>query len=804
MSIHLSRSVLRCILHETPISHRQCVYIASSRWRRVAPRTSVDISGAPRRLFWGFNSKPARTIKDVDILPGYEEMLELDKAIRMNVRTPPPEKLATAFKKFVARLEQFPEALPDRQVADLTTTYIYLQSNENELQPRLSTKELVSTLNILLPSSSEVEKSNNEGKLQLGGLLYEDVEKRIEKQKQSDLVTEKTSAAELGPLAGRYYATLLATYGRPRESRDLLLRDWDQYQRIEQHHHKKLRMWSIVLKGFAEQQDEEGLLQTLDELKTRDWPFNPFMQQYIVNAFARSENLEAAKRWYERPIETEESPKLATKLAIMRLCIKKNNIKIGQGIFDSLLEEEEPTKTSFDMILQWSAAMGKGVDTIEQMMTVMKRRLENTEDGGPDIETINGLIHIANLRDDTYTAERYMSLAHKWRIEPSAQTYLLQMEYRIKVNDFDGAKQAYKELQGYDVTAKRDLPLINQLIQRLAAQSKPDTETIMQYVEDLIERKARFEPETIASLCSIHLERNEMLDVVDLLQTHVYHLGDEQRKNICDVFLRFILNRSNQTAYTWDAYDVMRNFFTDTDSATRLTIMDNFFERRRPDMATHVFGHMRQMAIMSQRPDRDAYVRCFLGIANSKHDEALQTVHNMLKLDAEVEPDTKLLNAIMMAYIACARPGRALSYWDEIVYSREGPSLSSIEIALQACENMTFGDKNARDIWNRLKKYDIEITPRIYAAYAAALAGQGLTEEVLAMANGMEAVVGRAPDALMIGMIWNATNGEQRQEEIQNWAESNLPEAWAELQKLGTRRLRTQRRVYKIKRGVTP
>jgi ubiquitin-like modifier-activating enzyme ATG7 len=176
--------------------------------------------------------------------------------------------------------------------------------------------------------------------------------------------------------------------------------------------------------------------------------------------------------------------------------------------------------------------------------------------------------------------------------------------------------------------------------------------------------------------------------------------------------------------------------------------MHEFFNRRRTDMGIHVFGHMRQSQVKERRPTADIYVECFSGIAKSPDLKSLEIVHNMLKLDSQVEPNTRLYNALMLAYTACGEPHGALEFWDEIIHSREGPTYNSIQIALSACAVAPFGDRDARKIWERLQQFDIAVTKEIHEAYINALAGNGLMAEAKDLVTTMAATIDVQPDLM--------------------------------------------------------
>ena len=628
-----------------------------------------------------------------------------------------------------------PLPLEDIQASLAMVTFEHLQkTNSDEAGFGLSIEDLQTALKVLVYGRTGPESGARQ---QLARLLFAELILR------RDSYGAEGSCADFCNKAVTPFIQIMTYCGESSTARETLERYWQSD--LEQAGHLP---WKFVLKGFAKEQNDEELLRTVEIMQEHGVPFDNKVHQSIVVTFTQLNDLLRTKRWYMHPIADGSRPTSRTNVSVLRLCLLHKDFEWGQSIFETVLERQ-PDKESWDVILQWAAAKGKGVDEIDRMMEVMVRRNEKQgSKSRPNIETINGLIELANAENDSYTAERYVALAQKWNIHLDARTFLLQLDYRLKSGDVDGARSAYTQLQAYDIPDNNDVPLVNKLILALCYARRLDYGAIMGYVEDLSERKARFEPETVSALCIVHLNHNELHDMIDLLQTHAFHYGMGQRACIRDVLVDFCLDRSNATSRAWDAYSILRQIFSETGTNVRLKLMNEFFGRGRSDMAMHVFGHMRQQAIHEKRPDTNAYSQCLEGIANSRDLGSLETVHNMLKLDSEVEPDTKLYNALMLAYTACGEPRRSLEFWDDIVYSREGPTYDSIRIALKACEVAPFGERKARDIWGRLQRFEIEVNKEIYEAYIGALAGQAMFKETVQLINEMEAHIGYPPDAL--------------------------------------------------------
>lgn len=735
MRSQLTRQVFRQILNNEPHIHHSCCYGAKSsdQLRKFNRRAPHHVN---TRSLFGFSRKPPRETKEADLDPGFGTMLELTKMIKMQTRPPPASALVKAFSDFFWARQKVPTPLEEVQAKNAKTTFKHLQETYQDVAGfGLTTGDLQRALiaSMYLPQTGESTEHN-----QFARLLFAEIMKR----RESGLAAQDSKTA-LGQKDLLPFIQVLTLTGDSLDARDLLEEYW--LSDLEQGGRSP---WHRILKGFAKENNDGELLNTVTVMETHGVPFDAEAHQAITFYYAQKGDIEAVKKWYKHPISGGEMPLDHTNEFVLKLCIRHDELQWGNAIFKSMLEKT-PNQKSWNVVFQWAAANGKGVDEIERMMHVMVRR--NEERGSkarPDIETINGLVELANSKNDPYTAERYVALGHKWRLQPNAQTYLLQLDYRLKVGDIAGARAAYGRLQAEEVLESKDLPLINKLIVALCSAKSQDYEAIMRLVGDLNERKARFEPDTVAALSMLHLQREELHDLIDLLQTHTFHYGLEQRAAIRDVIMQFCLDRANSTSRVWDAYSILRTIFAETGIDIRTRLMNEFFARKRCDMACHVFGHMRQNPLKDQRPAGDTYVECLQGIARAGDPESLEMVHNMLKLDSEIEPNTRLYNALMLGYTACEMPSRSLQFWDDIVYSIEGPTYNSIQIALRACEAMPFGERPARDIWGRLKKFDIEVTKEIFAAYVGALAHQALFLEVVKLIDNMESETGCQPDAL--------------------------------------------------------
>ncbi|KAF2200472.1 hypothetical protein GQ43DRAFT_441557 [Delitschia confertaspora ATCC 74209] len=778
MPSHLTRVVFRSIIANKPVLYRGCLQ-RTSRPRIAFQHGSCVITHSQRRTFLNL-FKPERFVKPADLPTGLGKMMEYQQMVSIKARPPPPEEVAKAFVAFVSRNRTKNE---DNHIQTALLSFKYLQEHpRRDGKPWLTLPQLRQTMAQL---TREPDVPGN-AHLSLARLVHDEIKRRRDAASDDVLAQNQQEYKNTDCIQ---FIRLLCQNGATVEARQLLQ---SVYTGDEVSSKQNKEGWVYVIKGFAREDSRDELVKSVKKLRELSIPFTPKIQKVLVRYFVKKGDLEQAKRWYIEPVEHQSKavePSEGSHSAILTGCALAGDHAFGQKVIANLLKDM-PSKLEWDAIFLWSAAIGKGVDEVERMMKVMVRRSEELQKKTgqevirPDIDTINTLVEFAISRKDPYTAERYIALGERWGIPPSAKTFVMQMDYRLAANDIDGARTAYFGLQGEKIQ-EENAPAVNKLVQAMCNAKRYPFDDIMAIVDDLQERRLPFTPETVACLCLQHLRRGEAYDSADLLQTHAHHFSLKQRAYIRDQLVGFCQDRQNSTAEAWDTYSIIHNVFKETPREIRTKLMNEFFGRKRSDMGCHAFFHMRQNDNPDARATSDTYVHAFTGFARCKDAESLELVHNQLKLDLDTELDTRMRNALMLAYAAIGQNQRALEFWSEIVASKEGPTYNSIAIAFRSCEGMPFGDYFAKPIWQRLKEMDIEIDKEIFTAYLGALARNGLHDEALKMVATVKDEYGFAPDLFIVGNWFNATINVERQTKIEEWCKEHYPAAWAELEALG-------------------
>ena len=762
--------------------------------------------------------------------PGIEKMRELAKRERMQARMPPVEEVENAFNHLFQAKRRKGSTLTDTeaQLAAQSLRYILASRKTRDEQGQAVTdrppsrrREFPSrkTVDGVFVVLSDPSSGSSDAHVDLARMLYG------MELKGSSWLRSRALMAYIHTLSHSGQTTLAkdivlqyeqSTNGsqQAREKEEDLMDDDGELALNEQSEksYAAYVLWPILLRGFVQENNETEVRRVLSIIEAKE-AFGTSECADMIDFSIQRNDLNEMKRWWTLYLQannsatpTAENATARILLRIFKWCLTNNELDTGHKIVRDIMNSNPP-KPLWDATLFWAAGTKKSVDEIDRMLTVMEKSNESISDRSewrvPDIDTINGLVEFAISVNDPYMAERFIALGRDRSIEPNAKTLVLQMEYRLSVNDVDGALIAYKNLQAQDTSANEDLRTVNRLIVALCQSNRHDFDTIMNVAADLSDRRARFEAQTVSALSLLHLNRDESDDVIDLLNTHAFHYSSAERQNIRDAIRALCLDPKTPTSLVWSGYNVLKTVFDEMPRSERTELMTSFLDRERADMAVHVFQNMRTHSRADTFPAIDTYVAAFMGLAKLRDLESLEVIHNLLKLDYNIDTTTYLNNALMIAYTACGKPRIALGFWNDIVTSREGPTYNSIHAALRACEKAPWGDIRAKEIWELLRSRNVELDQSLWASYIAALAGNG---DVQAAIGTIEVATDKGEmevDEAILGNLYAAV-GNAKQVEVEEFARQRHPDVWRRLEEVGLEVDEEGSKSFKIDRKVGP
>ncbi|KAK3360127.1 hypothetical protein B0T25DRAFT_448735 [Lasiosphaeria hispida] len=728
-----------------------------------------------RRTFLNVFKAPPREVKEAEIEPGYETLLQFRSMETENARPPNRAGLVKGLRQFVNFKQRWGKPFNTTQAFLVTRLLRHLieTSPEDDVPENdLTRDDLRKALEAALHAPARTANANDY--VELSKMLYEELKLRDEESPDISADGGRGDNFELLLMA-------LTKYGAAEEAMERLDEHWPTLldERGVVKNEKNLWKWTLVLQGLAREGKEKELLQELQKADAAGAMFVPAVHKVMVTFFARQDKVSETKQWFEKPIHQNQPPEVDTYTEMIRFSVRNNQQQWSQPIVEKLMSSS-PTKPVWDVLCYWAVlAMDRGVEDARGILMTMKK-----EGCQPDSRTITRLLKAAIDKKNPQLAEAFLSVGSDLGIKRVPATYILQMHWQLDANDLSGAHTTYQQLQDLDGFSQnnRCAGVLNKYLRLLSTTETPDMERILDVTAELEQHRIVLDPDTVVALCLVFLHFDKQHDVVDTLSLHTVLHSLEERAKVSSALVEYCLNPKTSTARVWDVYSLLRQFFPELEPEQRVRLMESFFKRKRSDMASYIFGHMRSHGNPAKRPTADMYVRCLEGLGRYSDSESTRMVHNMLKMDTTVPMNTRMWNALMIAYRGAGDISTALEFWGEITNSAEGPSYNSLAIVFWVCEDIKVRDNTARTVWQKIQRMDLDVPAHVHWAYCGALAGQGNVDEVKRVIQGMEASVGYGPGHMTLGVTYNALPGERRKKMFEDWAKQEYPEIWARLE----------------------
>ncbi|KAF7543573.1 hypothetical protein G7046_g9973 [Stylonectria norvegica] len=768
MRAHLARHARRVLIQNSR-SPSCALYSAPTRRRQLLAPISQTV--CRRTFFDKLFPKAPREVRQPEIEPGWMKIMLWRSRMLDKLRPPPREELIRAWRVFFESKTQTRAPLNSSQALQCRRLLAYLLQPTEERSgtaANLSYTELHTTF-LTLQNLRLRERTKNHANLVTA--LY-------------NALVSSNDKNHLTLTTWAQYIEILSSYGGSKEALEHIYKNWDD---LLVHLKGGNNLVVSVADGLVADGHEEELVQLVNFAEQHGVPYDEHIQASVLTFFAKQNRVPETQHWFSKKSTGDV---LGSTYVLIAIFAARNDLREWAIPFFLRLAQSNPTKTHWDTLLQGILILGKGLNEVEKMLPQM---VHNGQPVIADSATFNNLLRAAVELKDSLLAEDILSLATDNGVKLSGETYLVLMRLRLQAGYLPGVQAAYKKVKdGEPWQSKPALwwefsQLLNDYLSALCASNEQHRTLIGELVEAAEEGQINVDPKTLAALCVKYLRNDQRFDLMDALSIHAFQYSAPERDIIQDVLTKYCLSPHTTTARAWACYEVLRQFFQDLSFSHRVELMENFFKRKRSDMASHVFGHMRQHRNQDYHPLLETYISCFEGFSKHPDEQAVEMVFNMLKMDMTVEPNTQLYTAMILAHAACGKSSQAMDFWHEIENSKEGPTYASLEAIFWALERKPAGAHFARRLWKKIEAMELEITPGVYNAYLGALAGTGEEEEVRDLILRMEAMVGVEADATTLGVTYNAFPGQQWQEDFETWAKLRYPAAWATLETKGRR-----------------
>lgn len=821
--------------------------------RPTRPRRALA-QPSSHRTFLGFlRAKPPREIKHVGFEPGVETFLAFRANTADNVKPPSDEELVEAFRKFFRHKLSLEKPVNPTQALLACQVVEHLRLNspksheasqavdgetetrkpwlgrgilrrdkrQDAIKPFLTRADLRTALKVLM---AKHRQGPSEAVADLATSIYNELEAlRI------SLKRRESGAYVLN--IHDYLVTfisILTDHGQTLRAEAIVSQIQTQCELLEGIHktiqQNRLRsLHNTVLRGYGREGDYYRLRLYAQMLLDANYPYTVDFQKEMTRAYSLmgEDGEEGLREWFERPIQksnsqtdhisemnsiTKTMPGWRTYLYLVNFSQKAGRQPEWIKTALQKLCDMNPPKRWWDVIFTWAVAQGKDIGRIRNMVDVVEQVNPGDESCRVDICTINGMLKAAMASNQLFLAERINSLASELGLRPDIDTHMTLLRARIAGQDKLGAASTFEDLihSGPVSPGSEVNDVLNLYIRFVSASA--DSATLIETLSRVEARHGELEPETVVHVCMKFFKDDKTMEVVDTLGLHLSQFSMEERRVVRDDFVQYCLDMTISTARAWDAYSLMRQYWPETTKEERTKLMQAFFSRKRPDMACHVFGHMRAHPDNSVRPDSDTYVLCLENLGAYPDRDSLAMVHNMFKMDALIQPSTRLYNAFIIAHSGCGESARAFEFWRQIANSKAGPTYKSLELVFRACQKLPYGYDRATTIWDKMQSLEVDVPVNVYDAFTLMVAGQGRLDKTLDMLLARATEHNKEPSQMLsvyshsrgirpihpleadprcsLSRIFNAIPYAQLQDSYSNWVALEFPDKWQKIQKL--------------------
>ncbi|KAI2639981.1 complex I intermediate-associated protein [Xylaria nigripes] len=743
-----------------------------------------------RRSFFKLFQKPPRNLKPIDVEPGYETLLAYQAGENYGLRPPPLTDLEEAWKRFFTYKARHNRVVNSTQALCARRVLEYLCRVDIAGSVNLSLEDL----HLAIKCLEKPPRDDPNHHLALSRALFSELTRREMNISPSHFhkttLEHRPGMSHADSKYLHHFLAALSQYGAAVEAKEIFLKILANSKQRDYVKFNPRHSMIPIMEGLAKEGNEQGLREVVRKVVSSDTPYDVGIQKVMVDFFAQRNDFYQTNFWFAKALGKGLHPRPQTYYEILLFALRNDKKEWATEIYKDLIAQLESGslaefKACWDVAFQYAFLLfEKGPDEMESLFEVAFEQTKHKKnpDSQPNILSINLLLRCAIDTDNPYMAERFIALSKKLEFEPNLMTYQLQIEYRLRAKDLNGAFVAFQELRHLEISVNdNEFPVLNKLIRSLCESSRPDYEKILEVTSYLEQRHVTLEPETVVSICMAFLKNDETYEVIDTLSLHTAYYSFAEREMVRKSFVNYCLDKNNSTARVWDAYALLRQFFPELELEDRVAVMDVFFERRRPDMACHIFGHMRSHDNPRYRPTLETYVRCLEGIGECRDTKGLGMVHNMMKMDTSIQVNTLLYNALMIGYTACDMSHRALDFWKEITTSPEGPSYATLEIVFRTYEVQPYGDAPAKELWAKLLSMEVDIPENVYAAYATTLAAHSHVEDVKVLLGDHDAVIGARPAYSTFAYVYNAFPAQEMKDDLESWIKHEFPHLWKPL-----------------------
>lgn len=454
----------------------------------------------------------------------------------------------------------------------------------------------------------------------------------------------------------------------------------------------------------------------------------------------------------------------------------------------------------WDTVARWTLFRGQPLNAIKRILSEENAALGGESQAASELlrlsrpipkddrstalsTTLNRLIDLALRLDNTKAANTiYEELFPVFSLTPTLETDESRLGLLIRNKQARMAKALYDDLQFQNHRPPPDMML--RLLQTLADCDEPLPIETQSVFFDLLDH-SNCSPQILSTSFAIIIKSLLRIEDFPRLRQTLDDRYIERVPNWRNILSSTCLAVMSDPKTVWlesllPVYHIVQHWAPDTITLShRHSLMYKLLLHGRTDLGMELFHDMRNSDV--SQPNAETYSILLSGCARTRDAQTLGHVHDALRLDSSIEPDTAMFNSLMLAYNRSRLPGKALEIWEVLSASSRLPDVETTTLALDACAGLSRGALiRAREIWTFMEKNGIEPVSSSYAALLSVFASIGKWDGMMGLLERME----RHKVNAEVLLTAHNKMSRDRKGEVELWARTNKPDEWEHLQGL--------------------
>ncbi|CAG8584605.1 42059_t:CDS:1 [Gigaspora margarita] len=393
----------------------------------------------------------------------------------------------------------------------------------------------------------------------------------------------------------------------------------------------------------------------------------------------------------------------------------------------------------------------------------------------PNVATFNILMEMWIKEGDiNKVSGLYQQMLDKG-IRPNSVTFSIVIPAQVISGKTDQALELLQKMISMEESLEHKSRIFYKLFQNL----KGDLALTKNFLQGIVDHKINIDHKIYNDLINAYVKKPDLNGAFEIYNAFINQGGMIDVITFTNMIKAII--QADKAEEAMQFYYEVKQTGIQLDTQAYTIMLDTFVKMRRTAEAQRIFVEMRRSKV---KPNVITYTSLITGLGQAYNYDGVRNVHNLVRMDLNVELDIGIYNALMDAYNRCGHIHQVLLIWDLLIIGELPIDNSTVSIILDSCG---YGRVIHRilNIWKYLHDKKFPLNLNNYHSYIEALARNQLFDEAKNVLMNELKNKGFKPEAKTIRSLLNFLHDVPKKSrceyEIIEWVRNEYPDLAKEM-----------------------